>query len=382
MRLLILHQAWVFGGAERTTHNLISYLDRKIVRHLTLAAPAALLDHMPPLFDDFIDTGHLIMNGWFVSAEVLRADVESTRDILRQAQPDVVLGMMHYSSALVALAVRGLPVPIKAIGSFRGPIYEYIRRYEKGWLRRAFLHAAIALTARRADCLIVPSQGTAMDSRWRFMAPASRIRVIPNGIDGDSVRRRATEGVQGLEALPPSLPRLCVAARLSEEKDVGLVIEAMGILKNNEPCTLVIVGDGPLRPVLEKRAWELGLDGKILFVGHRENVYPYMQTADIYIHTCQFEGFGYSMLEAMACGTPVIATDCPHGPREVLAQGQAGVLVRPGSAEALASAISRLINDPVYCSHLQEQGLKRARELSVKNMVDRYQQVFIELAVR
>ncbi len=382
MRLLILHQAWVFGGAERTTHNLISHLDRKIVRHLTLAAPAALRDFMPPLFDDFIDTGPLIKNGWFDTAEVLRADVDTTQDILRQARPAVALGMMHYSAALVAMAARGLSLPIKAIGSFRGPIYEYIRRYEKGWRRRAFLHTAIALTARRADCLIVPSQGTGKDSRWRFMAPASRIRVIPNGIDGEAVRRRAAEGVPGLESLPPNLPRLCVAARLSEEKDIGLVIEAMGILKNKEPCTLLVVGEGPQRPVLERQAWELGLQGRILFVGHQENVYPYMRTADMYIHTCQFEGFGYSMLEAMACGTPVIATDCPHGPREVLAHGQAGVLVRPGSAEALASAISRLINDPVYCNHLREQGLSRARELSVKNMVDRYQQVFLELTVR
>ena len=60
MRLLILHQAWVFGGAERTTHNLISHLDRKVVHHLTLAAPAALRGYMPPLFDEFIDTAPLI----------------------------------------------------------------------------------------------------------------------------------------------------------------------------------------------------------------------------------------------------------------------------------------------------------------------------------
>ena len=378
MHLLILHQASVFGGAERTTFNLISYLDRRVVQRLTLATPAALKEHLPTSYDEHIDTTPLIRSGWFNDTKILLGDIKATRAILRKTQPDVALGMMHYPAALVALAVRFGGEKTRSYASFRGPIYEYIRRYERGGLRRAFLHTAIALTARSAHRIIVPSEGTAQDSRRRFLAPAGRIRVIPNGIDVELTQRLSAAHPPELDALPTGLPRLAMAARLSHEKDIRLVIEAMGILKERDPCLLVLVGDGSERLPLEERARDLGIAHRIIFLGHQNNVFPYMRAADIYIHTCQFEGFGYAMLEAMACGTPVIATDCPHGPREVLAGGRAGILVPPGNAALLADGISRLLRDQNLRRLLVQAGLRRANELSIRKMVDRYQEVFME----
>lgn len=380
MRLLILHQAGVFGGAERTTHNLLSHLDRQVVSHLTLAAPDALRAFMPARFDDFVNTAGLIEHGWFPSSTSLRADVRATAAILRQARPDVVLGMMHYSAALVTFAARQLEKPPKIIGSFRGPIFEYIRRYEKGFRRRLFLHSAIGLTARLADCIIVPSQGTARDTRWRFFGAAKRLRVIPNGIDGAAVRKAAKEPAPGMEQLPSGLPRLCVAARLSEEKEIHLVIEAMNQIREQHPCALIVVGEGPEREALAQKARNLNLADRVIFSGYRNNVFPYLSRADLYVHTCQFEGFGYAMLEAMACGTPVVATDCPHGPREVLSGGRDGVLVAPGSAKALGVGIAGILGNPERQRQLVERGLQRAEELSVINMAHRYQAVFQTLA--
>ena len=376
MRLLILHQAGVFGGAERTTHNLLTHLDRQVVSHLTLAAPDALRAFMPARFDDFIDTAGLIQHGWFHDIPSLRADVRATEALLRQARPDVVLGMMHYSAALVTFAARRLEKPPKVVGSFRGPIFEYIRRYERGFSRRLFLHTAITLTARLADCILVPSQGTARDTRWRFFGAAKRIQVIPNGIDGAAVRQAAEAPAPGMEQLPLDMPKLCVAARLSAEKDIHLVIEAMDRIRDQYPCSLIIVGEGWEREALASRARDLRLADRVVFAGYRENVFPYLSRADLYVHTCQFEGFGYAMLEAMACGTPVIATDCPHGPREVLSGGRDGVLVSPGSAGALAEGITAILGDPERQQQLVEKGLRRAEELSVRNMADRYQSLF------
>ena len=195
-------------------------------------------------------------------------------------------------------------------------------------------------TARGADCIIVPSRGTARDTRVRFFGRGERIEVIPNGIDAEAIRAAAAEPAPGLERLPEGLPLLCVAARLSVEKDVGLLVDAVHRVQSAHPCALAIVGDGPERAALEQRVSDLGLSDRIAFIGHRENAYPYMRAADIYVHTCQFEGFGYTMAEAMACGTPVIATDCPHGPREVLDEGKCGVLVAPGDPRALADGLA------------------------------------------
>jgi glycosyltransferase involved in cell wall biosynthesis len=380
MRLLILHQANVFGGAERTTRNLLSQLDRDVVTHITLAAPLALRAFMPNVYDDFVDTASLIRHGWFGSYANLRLDIQAGTELIDRVRPDIALGMMHYSGVLIALGGRRSRHRARTAASFRGPIFEYIRRYEHGFRRLLYLRTAIGLAARAADRVLVPSQGTADDTCRHFLGPRSRTLVIPNGIDGAAVRAAAAEPVHGLEHLPTDLPLLCVAARLSIEKDVHLLIEAFRRLQPTLPCALAIVGDGPERLALEQQIKDWGLADRVAFVGHRENVFPYMRRADLYVHTCQFEGFGYTMLEAMACGTPVLATDCPSGPREVLGAGRFGVLVAPGDAGALSRGIAGLLADPGRRERLSALGRERADELSLARMAEGYQNAFLDMA--
>lgn len=379
MRLLILHLATVFGGAERTTANLLTHLDRGVVRHVTLASPTALRDLMPPRCDAFVDTGPLIRHGWFLSPSELLADARATGALLRDADPDVVLGMMHYPAALAVLGARLAGLTVKTVGSYRGPVYEHMRYYERGVRRRAFLRVAVGLTARLADRMIVPSEGTALELARRFLGPRSRTCVIPNGIDASGVALAATAAAPGLERLPSDLPLLCVAARLSPEKDLGLLLAAFRILQSRMPVALVVVGDGPERAALEGQIDAWGLADRVAFVGHRDNVYPYMRRADLYVHTCQYEGFGYTMLESMACGTPVVATDCPYGPREVIGPDRFGLLVPERDADALAAAIGGLLSDPGRRRELAALGLARARELSVARMAEGYAGVFAAL---
>lgn len=379
MRLLILHLATVFGGAERTTSNLLTHLNRDVVRHITLAAPAVLRDLLPARIDAFVDTVPHLRHGWFHSPRELLTDVRACGELLRESQPDIVLGMMHYSAALAVLGTRLARLPIKTVGSYRGPAYEHIRRYEHGRRRRIFLHTAIGGTARLADRLIVPSHGTAHELRRRFFGSKTRTVVIPNGIDSASVSVAATAPAPGLERLPADLPLLCVAARLSIEKDLALLLESFRRLQATHPAALVIVGDGPERGALEGQIAAWGLQDRVAFVGHRENVYPYMRRADLYLHTCQFEGFGYTMLEAMACGTPVIATDCPYGPREVIGDNAFGRLVPSNDAEALTTAIAHLLDHPQQRLALTDLGLARAKQLSIARMAAGYEAVFSEL---
>ncbi|ESQ13833.1 MAG TPA: glycosyltransferase [Chromatiaceae bacterium] len=379
MHLLILHQASVFGGAERTTRNLLEMLDRSVVQRISFAAPDALRDLMPVAYDDYVNTANLIRHGYFVSPESLEQDIEATARLLGEAGADVALGMMHYSAALVVKATANAGLSTKTIASFRGPTSEYLSRYEQGTERIAFLRHTIADTSRLADRILVPSQGTADDTCTHFGAPRDRTIVIPNGIDAAAVRSASLSPATGLESLDSALPLLCVAARLSVEKELELLIHAMRLVQRTRACTLVVVGDGPERANLEQQVAESGLTDHVVFVGHRQNVYPYIHKADLYVHTCQFEGFGYAMLEAMACGTPVVATDCPHGPRDVLADGACGVLVPPADPNALATAIVQLLADDERRVELTEAGKQRADELSVERMVSSYQAVLSAL---
>jgi glycosyltransferase involved in cell wall biosynthesis len=379
MRLLILHQAYVFGGAERTTSNLLTHLNRDRVRHITLASPEPLRHLLPQDFDQFIDTRAHVRHGWFPHPSQLMADVRGCASLLSQAQPDLILGMMHYSAAVAVLGARLARLPAQTVGSYRGPAYEHIRRYEHGLNRKVYLHGVIGMTARLADRMIVPSHGTARELRRRFLGVPRRTVVIPNGIDSASVRVAAQEPAPGLERLPAELPLLCVAARLSPEKDMTRLLEVFRRLQSIRPCALALVGDGPDRSTLQDQVAAWGLSERVAFVGHRDNVYPYMRRADLYVHTCQFEGFGYTMLEAMACGTPMVATDCPYGPREVLDGGRYGLLVPPDDTEALASAVGALLADPPRRRELSMLGLERAEQLSIERMTFRYETVFNEL---
>ncbi|WP_245969493.1 glycosyltransferase [Thiocapsa rosea] len=350
--------------------------------HITLAAPAALRAFMPEVYDDFVDTAPLIRHGWFGSRESFKPDIEAGTMLIDEVRPDIALGMMHYSGAVIALGARRAHHRPRTAASFRGPISEYIRRYERGFGRLLFLRLVIGLAARAADRILVPSQGTADDTCRHFLGPRARTLVIPNGIDGVEVQVASREPVVGLEHLPPDLPMLCVAARLSREKDVDLLIEAFRRLQPTHPCTLAVVGDGPERSILEQRIRDWDLGDRVAFVGHRENVFPYMRKADIYVHTCQFEGFGYTMLEAMACGTPVLATDCPSGPREVLGAGRFGVLVAPSDAGALSSGIAGLLADPGRRERLSTLGMERAEDLSLARMAEGYQNAFLDMLRR
>lgn len=379
MRLLILHLATVFGGAERTTSNLIDHLDRDLVRHVTVAAPAALKPLLPFGIDAFVDTSVSIRQGWILSPATLFHDVKAAARIVQAAKPDLVLGMMHYPAALAVLGVRLGRLPVKTIGSYRGPVFEHMRRYEHGWKRKLFLGLVVGATARLADRMIVPSEGTAQELRQRFLGSKKRTLVIPNGIDASRARRAAAEPASELERLPGHLPRICVAARLSVEKDIGLLLEAYRRSQEAQGSSLIIVGDGPDRSRLERQVQDWCLAERVLFLGHKENVYPYIAGADLYVHTCQFEGFGYTILEAMACGTSVIATDCPYGPREIIGDNHYGMLVPMEDPEALARSIVELLATPELRQHFAAQGAARADQLSIGRMVRGYEAVFRDL---
>lgn len=380
MHLLILHIAWVFGGAERTTANLITHLDRRQIQRITLVAPQALLPHLPTTYDHFIDSDAYQLSGGFSTWENLYKDARAISGLLREQAADLALGMMHYSSAILVLGARVARTKTKIIASYRGPFYEYMRYYEHGWRRRLFLRAVVASTALLAHLVIVPSYGTALELRRRFFTPLRRVVSIPNGIDHAAVALLSKAPATALPHQSSAFtPTVCAISRLAPEKNLSLLITAIHEVRRACAVRLIILGAGAERDNLEAQIRILELGDAVYLLGHHDNVYPYLSAADVFVHTCQFEGFGYTLLEALACKTAVIATDCPYGPREILGANQYGLLVPTDNAAALATAIIALLTDRDRCRELAEQGLKRAHELSIERMADAYTNALIQL---
>jgi glycosyltransferase involved in cell wall biosynthesis len=212
-------------------------------------------------------------------------------------------------------------------------------------VRHQLIDRASRFLYRNARLIIGSSDGVARDLEQFLSRPEGSIPVIENPIDLRLIADRRSE--QPLGPLPAdflALPRPIVLAvgRLVAQKDHETLLKAFAAAREEFRGSLVLLGEGPLRGDLERSVSALGLTGRVWMPGFVDNPWWFMARADLFVLTSTYEGFGNVLVEALACGVPVISTDCPSGPREIL-QGRVGAeLVKVGDVDALAESIKAL----------------------------------------
>ena len=199
--------------------------------------------------------------------------------------------------------------------------------------------------------------------------PAARITVIPNPIEPPPHSPEPGSPGRG-EPL-----NIVAVGRLVEMKDHRTLLNAMQILKPSCSFRLKIYGDGPLRAELDRLIDELGLSHQVRLLGWSEQIYLRLREADLFVLSSRYEGFGNVLLESMAAGLPVISTDCDSGPREILADGQYGILVPVANPEAMAAAIAKLAADPELRKEFAQRSLQRAQDFRVERIAPLYEQL-------
>jgi glycosyltransferase involved in cell wall biosynthesis len=213
--------------------------------------------------------------------------------------------------------------------------------------------------------------------------PPDRFEVIPNGVpeppQSHYTRRRLLEQL----GLASGSRLVGLVGRLWRQKRVKDAIWAADLLKVVRDDThLLVIGDGPLRPRLEGYRDQVEIGDRVHFLGHRDDVADLMPHFDVLLSTSGYEGQSNAILEAMACGVPVVATDIP-GTRDLVTDGQAGLLAPVGDRALLARWVDRLLSDPELARRLGESGRQRARcHFSVAEMVRRYAALYEELLDR
>jgi glycosyltransferase involved in cell wall biosynthesis len=237
-------------------------------------------------------------------------------------------------------------------------------------------------TYRFADQRLAVSSGAADSLAIAAGVTRRSVGVLHNGIDVGEIERLMREAVEHQWFADRETPVLLAAGRLVEQKGYGDLLRAVSVLVRSRPARLLILGEGPLRGSLEGRVHELGLEGAVGFLGFRPNPYPWMAQASVFVQASLFEGFGVAILEALACGAPVVATDCPSGPSEILRGGEFGILTPPGDPEALAAAIERILDDDPLRQSLRERGRERAKAFSIDRSADSLLRTLIGLGVR
>jgi len=287
---------------------------------------------------------------------------------LCRERPRALLSALNHANVIALLARRCAGVPTRLVvsehahlslslsgePSCRGRLMPWLMRHTYPW----------------ANGVVAVSAGVADDLAQAMGLPRQRIAVVYNPVVTDDMLARAEAPLDHPWFAPGEPPVVLGVGRLTVQKDFGVLLRAFAKLRAQRPARLMIVGEGELRPELEGLVQQLGLDADVALPGFTDNPYAYMRRAALLALSSRFEGFGNVLAEAMACGTPVVSTDCPSGPAEILEGGQWGRLVPVGDVEALANAMLATLADPQH-----PDVARRARDFGVDQAVDGYLRV-------
>jgi glycosyltransferase involved in cell wall biosynthesis len=288
---------------------------------------------------------------------------------LRIERPSVMLSAPDSGSIVALLARRLARVDTRMVTVTHAVLSRSLTR-KPGLYRRAFPHLLRRLYAT-ADALVAVSESVADDLAKMARLPRTRVQVIPNPVVHDGLLAQTVDGATHPWLLSRSAPVILSVGRLNGEKNYGDLLRAFARLRRERRAHLIILGEGSERAALVRLAAELGVADDVNLPGFVSNPYGYMARANLLALSSNYEALPTVLIEALACGCPVVATDCPGGVREILDGGRWGRLVPSGDPEAMKDAMLRTLDDPPRPERLR----RRAMEFHVDRVVDRYLRV-------
>ena len=205
----------------------------------------------------------------------------------------------------------------------------------------------------RTDLIITMSQGLLEHIHSVSGTPRERIKVVPTPVIPTDINERTRQPVNHPWLTGGDIPVIIGAGRFSPEKGFETLIRAFADLRRQRECRLILLGRGELQDRYTVLAKELGIADDIDFPGFVDNHYAYLARASIFVLSSSHEGAPNVIIDSLACGTPVVATDCPSGPREILQDGKLGILVSVGDVEGLAAAMANTLDNPPSHEYLR-----------------------------
>ena len=316
------------GGAERVVVTLLRHLDRtRFEPHLVL------VESVGPYLADVPDDVPVHA----LDAPRLRRAIPALVRVIRTVRPAVVVstqGYMNMALLLLHPLFRGSRLIVREVIG---------ERYLENSRLQPLLYRVYLGLVRRAARIVVQSDAVQREMTARLAAPPGQVVRVYNPVDEEHIaaRARAAAPLAARER-----PHVVAAGRLGRQKGFDLLLDAFaGVAQNLGRGTLTILGDGPERAALEAQAAGLGIASAVRLVGFQENPFTYFAAADLFVLSSRYEGLPNVVLEALACGCPVVAFDCPHGAREIVRDGVNGFLVPPEDVPSLRAAMLRALKN-------------------------------------
>ena len=295
---------------------------------------------------------------------------------LRRERPQALLAGMGNANITALLAGR--------LAKGQTPVVVSNHNYMSmaAWESERFGDKVMPLLARLfygwAQQVVAVSGGVAADLLKVTGLPANRITVIGNPVITPEFEASTKEPVSHPFLASTDTPVVLAVGRLVTAKSFDVLLQAFSRLNKTTPSRLIILGEGPERAALEALAVELGIADKVSLPGFVDNPWAYMKQAAVLAVSSRHEGFGNVLVEAMGCGTPVVATECPGGPAEILGHGEFGPLVPVDDATALGEALVAVLSEPPDGEKLR----LRAQDFSCAAVAARYLEVLVPAQVR
>ena len=282
---------------------------------------------------------------------------------MARERPDVVLPSLARPKTATLLACRLLGEHPPVIPTVHNPVrrYRHRRRYR--------------LLARDAAHFVGVSEGVSVNLAATIEGTDAEVTTIYNPVVTPDLRPRMEESPSHPWLSDGGAPVIVSAGRLAAQKDFPTLIRALARLAPRRPCRLIIVGEGRMRPRLERLVGRLGLQDRVSLPGWVDNPFAFMARASLFVVSSTYEGLSMVLVEALACGCPCVSTDCRFGPPEILQHGKVGPLVPVGDACALAEAMEQVLDRPPDARLLRE----RAADFSLDRAVDAYEALFSRL---
>jgi glycosyltransferase involved in cell wall biosynthesis len=350
------------GGAERVIATILRHLDHsKFECHLALVGTGgAYLEGVPPAV-----TVHEL------GVSRMRYSLPSIIRLVRKVRPQTILSTVMHLNVMVMLArpfFHSRPRILLREAILPSAFLAHDTRHPRLW---KWLYRRLYPKAEQIICLF---DGMANDLAQNFGIPSDKLVRIHNPVDIAKVRSLA-DGSQSPYSGPG--PNLVAVGRLQHQKAYDVLLRAfLAVLQAVPDARLAILGEGPLEADLKAQARTLGVDHAVDFMGFQANPWTYIKHADLFVLASRFEGLPNVVLEALALGTPVVATDCPGGIRDIARSGGPINLVPPGSSDALAEGILVALRQIKEMPSTAPGTMPCLKDFEVKEIAAEYSRLF------
>ena len=287
---------------------------------------------------------------------------------LRKEQPQALLAVKHRAIMVALIARRIAGVDTRIIGRLGTNVSTALEG--KGRFQKWLWHKSMQTIYPMADQLIPVSQGVSDDIAKISLIDTNKLQVIRNPVVTAKTQSMAEKQLEHPWFQGGEIPVILGAGRFTRQKDFPTLIKAFAQVRNQRPCRLVILGKGGDQQSCRELAASLGIEADVDFPGFDTNPFRYMHRASLFVLSSAWEGSPNVLAEALAVGTPVVSTNCPSGPFEILQNGRFGPLVNVGDAEGLAQAIINTLNNPLPTDTLKQA----VEEYTAEKSASRYLQ--------